>query len=123
MADFTLYTLVSSVSAVRDGKSFWREPPQNANHPVVRAIKIGKGQVSFSGLAFPCIKFTSDLFYQSHRGAEQFQWSPPLASFPCVVGDRHTSDRSSVFTPLKSPNEKKIRTPGLLLQQHESGEA
>lgn len=38
----------------------------------VAAIKIGKGQVSFSALTFRCIKFTSDLFYQSHRGAEQF---------------------------------------------------
>lgn len=61
-------------SAVRDGKSCGQSarPSQSINHPMVcvRAIKIGKGQVSFSGLTFPRIKITSDLFYQSHTGAD-----------------------------------------------------
>lgn len=46
-------------------------------------VKIGKGQVSFSGLTLHTALFTPDLFYQSHAGTQP-SWSR------CVLAGRHT---------------------------------
>lgn len=46
-------------------------------------VKIGKGQVSFSGLTLHSALFTPDLFYQSHAGTQP--------SWPrCVLSGRRT---------------------------------